>query len=425
MLPLMLSMYEISSAEDAENYVLLLEDAPRYIGQIEQFEREKAAKGLFMTENALNKVLESCIKFAETGNNCFLIGFFEDEMASAEFEISEQQKTALLERSRNSIINELLPAYRSLANTLEQLRPQCGSFAGACMRGVDAKDYYAAAIKSNAACNAEYSSMADELSESISSVYAKLVKIILTDSNAMKDYEKNMTSGNVETDVEYLKELIDGIYPQIPEQSIQYVTIPDAVAEDFSPAAYMISAFDDPTRNVVLLNPTAEDDTMLFTLAHECFPGHLYQTQYFRSLDGLPLSQQLCAPTGYSEGWAVFSELFISGISEKYGVGGCTLREYESVLANILIPAYVSIKVNCEGWTTEDIGDYLKSFGLDQQEYINVIYEYSIDMPLYFFNYAMGYVYTNKIYESVNHRSDGDKTAFLSLIHISEPTRRS
>ena len=78
------------------------------------------------------------------------------------------------------------------------------------MRGVDAKDYYAAAIKSNAACNAEYSSMADELSESISSVYAKLVKIILTDSNAMKDYEKNMTSGNVEKDVEYLKELIDG-----------------------------------------------------------------------------------------------------------------------------------------------------------------------------------------------------------------------
>ena len=79
----------------------------------------------------------------------------------------------------------------------------------------------------------------------------------------------------------------------------------------------------------------------------------------------------------------------------------------------LLIPAYVSIKVNCEGWTTEDIGDYLKSFGLDQQEYIDVIYEYSIDMPLYFFNYAMGYVYTNKIYESVNHRSDGDKTAFF------------
>ena len=149
-----------------------------------------------MTENALNKVLESCTKFAETGNDCFLIGFFEDEMASAEFEISEQQKTALLERSRNSIINELLPAYRSLANTLEQLRPQCGSFAGACMRGVDAKDYYAAAIKSNAACNAEYSSMADELSESISSVYAKLVKIIPV-SYTHLDVYKRQVGGNL------------------------------------------------------------------------------------------------------------------------------------------------------------------------------------------------------------------------------------
>lgn len=93
MLPLMLSMYEISSAEDAENYVLLLEDAPRYIGQIEQFEREKAAKGLFMTENALNKVLESCTKFAETGNNCFLIGFLKMkwQVPSSKFPNSKKQ----------------------------------------------------------------------------------------------------------------------------------------------------------------------------------------------------------------------------------------------------------------------------------------------------------------------------------------------
>lgn len=67
MLPLMLSMYEISSAEDAENYVLLLEDAPRYIGQIEQFEREKAAKGLFMNRKCFEQGSESCIKFAGNG----------------------------------------------------------------------------------------------------------------------------------------------------------------------------------------------------------------------------------------------------------------------------------------------------------------------------------------------------------------------
>lgn len=184
----------------------------------------------------------------------------------------------------------------------------------------------------------------------------------------MKDYEKNMTSGNVETDVEYLKELIDGIYPQIPEQSIQYVTIPDAVAEDFSPAAYMISAFDDPTRNVVLLNPTAEDDTMLFTLAHECFPGHLYQTQYFRSLDGLPLSQQLCAPTGYPR-VAVFSELFISGTARNTEWAAARCGNTKVCLQTFLFLQYVSLKVNAKAGQRKDIGGYLKSFGLDQQEY--------------------------------------------------------
>lgn len=247
-----------------------------------------------------------------------------------------------------------------------------------------------------------------------SDTFTRMYQEIISDMSAINDYEKAVTSGNVEEDVDYLLKLIADIYPSVSEQQISYVTVPDAVAEDFSPAAYLISAFDDPSRNIVLLNPTSQDDNMLFTMAHECFPGHLYQTQYFRALDGLSLTQQATAPIGYTEGWAVFSELMIAGEAEEYGTSICTIKQLESILCNILIPAYVSTMVNLRGGTKAEIREYLVQFGLDVDDYVDILYEYAVDMPLYFFDYALGYMYTTLIYDSVGPKTVEEKNAFFT-----------
>ena len=57
-IPVLLSTYAIESQADAEAYLCLLEDSPRYLAQILEFERQKAASGLFMTQAALDMVLE-------------------------------------------------------------------------------------------------------------------------------------------------------------------------------------------------------------------------------------------------------------------------------------------------------------------------------------------------------------------------------
>lgn len=45
------------------------------------------------------------------------------------------------------------------------------------------------------------------------------------------------------------------------------------------------------------------------TLAHEGFPGHLYQTVSFSRSDPL-LIRHLYAPSGYVEGWATYVESY-------------------------------------------------------------------------------------------------------------------
>ena len=412
--PLMLMLYEINKAEDVENYLYLLDDAVNYLEQIEQFEREKAEHGLFMSENALDQVIASCREFASQGEKCFLLDHFEEVLDKTELGFSKSEKDAYKKRNREIILEKLLPEYEKLTDTLESLRGKCGKFAGAAARGEEAKKYFCSALKSAAACNIGYGETANILRQMCQQTYAKLNSLIIRNLAHLDEWDNPVTTGSVPEDIEYLKSLMESVYPGIPEQNLNYIDVPMAIAEDFSPAAYLISAFDDPSRNVILMNPTSKDADMLFTLAHECFPGHLYQTQYFRNMEGLSLTQQAIAPTGYLEGWAVFSENFMPGMFKEYGTGICRIKQLNSVLANVLIPAYVSLQVNAFNWSKDDIKGYIKNFGLDNMDYVNLLYEYSVNMPLYFFNYAMGYTYTTMIYESVNPQKKAEKLKFFT-----------
>ncbi len=412
MLPLIMTMYEIESLDDAMNYLTLLEDMPRYIGQIEQFEIEKSQFNLFMTENALDQVVEACRKYADEGDDFFLIDSFEAAVNSCSA-IPESEKAALFERNTNCIMNSILPAYTHLADTLESLRPTCREFAGAYARSNDEARYFELNIRNEAAVDLSCDEMADMLDDLATELYSELMVIAYTDYSALQQYGDRKTSGDHDTDVAYLLELINGVYPKIPDQDIDFVNIPDALADDFSPAAYLISAFDDPSRNVVMFNPSADDTTMLFTLAHECFPGHLYQTQYFRANRNLCLAQQALTPSGYSEGWAVFSELMIAKRAEQYNVNTCVIEKDENIVTNILIPGYVSIKVNHDGWTKQDISDYLAGYMISNDDYVDLLYEYAVDVPLYFFNYAMGFTNTMRIYNEVDPSNDQQLKQFL------------
>ena len=69
-----------------------------------------------------------------------------------------------------------------------------------------------------------------------------------------------------------------------------------SLEEHLSPAFYLIPPIDDYKSNVVYINNSQVDNNRLFTtLAHEGYPGHLYQTTYFNATnDGV------CLPDDFS-----------------------------------------------------------------------------------------------------------------------------
>ena len=90
------------------------------------------------------------------------------------------------------------------------------------------------------------------------------------------------------------------------------------------------------------------------------------------------------------------------------------MEQYNSIACNIIIPAYISLRVNCDGWNKKQIGSYLEAFGLNEEAYIDITYEYAVNMPDYFFNYAMGFANTYRIYHHVEPKTDAELKAFFT-----------
>ena len=80
--------------------------------------------------------------------------------------------------------------------------------------------------------------------------------------------------------------------------------MPEEMEEHLSPAFYMIPAIDNTEENVIYINQAQMNDdlTLFTTLAHEGYPGHLYQTVYYESTDPDPI-RSLMDFGGYVEGW--------------------------------------------------------------------------------------------------------------------------
>ena len=97
-------------------------------------------------------------------------------------------------------------------------------------------------------------------------------------------------------------------------QQIQLKTVDGILTAMSAPAFYMTPPMDANDSHTIYINPDTEKNTLdlYATLAHEGFPGHLYQTVYSQtalSRRNAPLLQHLLYYGGFTEGWAVYAEL--------------------------------------------------------------------------------------------------------------------
>jgi len=412
-MPLSFALFEFKNVQDVEDYLTLMADMPRYMGQVLTFEQKRAELGMFMTEPALDAILEDIQLIIDAKDTSFLYVTFEEGIDKLTSLTPEQAKT-YKERNASLLRNEYINSFQTLYDGLEDLRKDCRTYEEASKLTENQKAYYEYSMQSGGCNTLSVEETLEMLKAELNYLLYDFIRIS-NDRSDIYDVEVKLTSGDMQKDLDYLQSVIQPLLPVLPEHNLTLTDVPEELQAQFAPAAYVIPSMDDWKDNTIFINTASEDPTLLLTLAHEGYPGHMYQYIYQRSQDNLGLMQGATNFSGYAEGWAQFAEFLTVENQKQYDQEVVRFYFDYGQMLNSILPAIISIMVNYYGYTEEAVINSVSGFGFDGEYIASIYYKAVIDQPFYFFDYAIGYSQLAQLYRDTQNEL-GDKFDMASFL---------
>ena len=362
--------YIIENKQDVEDYIELEKIFKEHIDSALEYTKKQSDEGFFMTDYAVDKVLQQCNTFLESKDNPFESSF-NSKIDSLDC-LTSEQKEGYKALNKQAVKEYIIPSYENVIEKLTSLKGTCTNNEGLC-NYKKGKDYYEYLVKISTGTNKSMRKIINEVDENLDDA----IKVITQNSkNTMNDSDNLSVKDNVpENIINYLKENIDNYYPEIGETNFTVDYQSKSLEVDGVIAYYMSSRIDDFYNNHIKINESAVKDNpnlLYTTLAHESYPGHLYQHVYFCEKNPNPI-RFLTENLGYAEGWAEYA----SDSSLDFLNLDNSLKEYikSTNFANSLIYTRMDIGVNYEGWDLGDLKKYLKKYFIDSdnlaEEYFN------------------------------------------------------
>lgn len=389
-LPILLCEYAFREKQDVDDYLLLLDGIDEYYQQIMEFEKRKADAGLMMSDDSIDHVIESCESYLLVPGDNFMIYTFNARLEEVP-DLTDEEKAAYRKKNEELLETAFLPAYQCLIEGLTALKGTGTNEKGLCGYP-DGKKYYKYLVYSQTGTS--YDSIPELLSAVEKSMNDRLMETskLLKDSPSLvedfKNYQYRLTKP--EEIMEDLKIQTQDIFPSLPACNYTFKDVPKALELSLSPAFYLTSPLDDYQNNVIYINRNPRYDSTDFynLIAHEGYPGHLYQNVYSHVNDGSNLRKILTFP-GYSEGWATYVEQLAYSLDNGLEPEMSKMLASNS-MASLGLHACLDIYINYSGWDKAQVRDYLKNFYSEPDDVVDNIYHTMIENPGNYLSYYVG-----------------------------------
>ena len=387
--PVVMSEYRFYDRQDVETYLELLEMTGDYFDSLIKFEREKADAGLFMADYALDTVLEQCRAFLDMGDGNYLYSTFADRVEDID-ELTKEEKSDYIQDNALAVSDCVFPAYEKLISSLEELRGS-GENEKGLVNLPDGADYYELVVRRSTGSERSVEEMEDLTRRQITDDLEAMEQVMGITTEEAQEAAASMTQDSAGLILSKLQDGIKEAFPEAPDTALEVKYVPEEMEEHLSPAFYMIPAIDNTEENVIYINRAhMNDDLTLFTtLAHEGYPGHLYQTVYYESTDPDPV-RSVMDFGGYVEGWATYAEMgsyYLTPLSKEQAV---LLQKNSSIILGLY--ALADMGIHYEGWSRMDTAAFFSNYGITDTETIERIYELIIGSPGNYLKYYIGYV---------------------------------
>ena len=418
-LPILYEEYSFNSKKDVEDYLKLLALTDEYFDQIISFEKEKADAGLFMSDFACQNIIDQCNAFIADSDNHYLIETFNTRIDKLTG-LTQSEKDHYRLQNEKMLREHIFPAYENLAAALTDLLGSGTNENGLCYFP-EGKQYYEYLLAYNTGASESVKTLENMISN-------ERVKVLQESSDLTTENpelwelasEATLTPTDSATTLNHLKEVMLDDFPAPPETSYTVSYIDDCVADYLAPAFYVIAPIDDYSHNSIYINETTDTTNISYftTLAHEGFPGHLYQTVMTYE-SGIEPVRSILNYSGFVEGWATYVEF------QSYHYAGldndvATILELNQD-ATLSLYASTDIGIHYEGWTLEDTKKFWNNYGITNDDAIESIFELIVEEPTHYLKYYIGFLKFEELKKETslkNIKNYNDKSFHQAVLSI-------
>lgn len=389
-LPVLLAEYTFRNTRDIKDYLGLLSQMDTYFLGILDYEQKKADAGLFMSDEACLKVIEGCEVFTEHPDDNFLIDTFSNRLNAMDG-LTDTQKNAYLKQHSKVLSDHVIPAYSQMIKGLTMLLGRGHNNWGLC-NFPEGKAYYEAVVSADTGC--------DDSVEDLFSQIAKARREDLTFCQNLLEKNPKLASQSPKPDaalkeenamLSRLQKEILTDFPAPPQTEVEICHVDPALSEYLAPAFYITAPIDDISHNRIYINDAKNDTDIYYftTLAHEGYPGHLYQTICTSSY-GAPKVLSLLNYPGYTEGWATYTEMqsfYYAGLDPDLA----SLLQHNQA-ATLSLYATADIGIHYFGWEKEKNAAFWSEYGVDDTATVKRITDLILEEPGNYLKYYVGYL---------------------------------
>lgn len=414
-LPILLAEYTFRNKQDVENYLALLAQLPAYLDGIAVYESEKADAGLFMSDSAADQVVTQCYEILSSeklkDDSHFLCTTFSQRLQTLTDAglLTKEEAVSYQDRNRSLLLERVQPAYESLGDSILLLKGS-GKNEQGLAHFPDGKEYYTQLFAQTTGCSRPLTEVRQLLlqrmekeTQALSALVQKCPDLpALAGSSSFPELSAPEMLDDLQTRMQ-------SAFPPMPESDASPACTVKEVSkslEDYcAPAFYLTPPIDDNSENSIYVNQKENPSgvELYTTLAHEGYPGHLYQTVYDqrckRQSHANP-AYALLHYGGYSEGWALYVEFlsydYAKELLAENGAGENELLAVDALRLNrsiqLCLYSLLDLEIHYEGADFKTVYKTLRSFGIDDAEICRSIYNYIVQEPANYPKYYVGYL---------------------------------
>ena len=335
--------------------------------------------------------MQQCNNFTEEPENNYLLSTFDSRIAEMSDVLTQEQMDAYIMQNRQLVLEKLIPAYRVLAGEVAALKGSGKNSGGLC--GLPkGREYYCRLVTDVTGSDLSVTEMQKQTEQQRGQDMEDMKALAQKNPDiGQKCANYQLPTEDVELILQDLQVKMEKDFPKAPQVAYTIKSVHPSLEEYTAPAFYLTPPIDDISQNCIYINESKGDEKLKLytTLAHEGFPGHLYQNVMERS-SGLAPVRSLFGSSGYAEGWATYVEMQSFYYSDVEKEVAAYLQKNQSALLSLYATADMGI--HYDGWTLRDTIDFFQGYNIVDKQAIQEIYQLIVEEPAHYLKYYIGYL---------------------------------